>query len=49
MSLYPEDKKAAFTGLFAGAILVLVMILGLIKWTNTRFADHNQQAAEATK
>ncbi len=49
MSLYPEDKKAAFVGLFGGAILVLVMVLGLISWTNSRFAEHNPPAAEATK
>ena len=48
MSLYPEDKKAAFTGLIGGAILVLVMVLGLIQWTNTQFAGH-ETAAEATK
>lgn len=48
MALYPEDKKAAFTGLIGGAILVLVMVLGLVKWTNTQFAGHNE-AAEATK
>lgn len=49
MPLYPEDKKAAFTGLFGGAILVLVMVLGLVKWTNAQFANHEPAAAEATK
>lgn len=48
MSLYPEDKKAAFVGLFGGAILVLVMILGVLQWTNMKYASH-EQAAEATK
>lgn len=48
MSLHPEDKKAAFTGLIGGAILVLVMVLGLIQWTNAQFAGH-ETAAEATK
>lgn len=48
MSLYKEDRKAAFTGLIGGAILVLVMVFGLVKWTTTQFAGHNE-AAEAAK
>lgn len=48
MSLHAVDKKAAFIGLFGGALLVLVMVLGLIKWTNAQFAGH-ETAAEATK
>ncbi|MHB1223362.1 MAG: hypothetical protein ACYC2G_04850 [Gemmatimonadaceae bacterium] len=48
MSLYPEDKKSAFIGLIGGAIVVLVMVLGLIQWTNTQFAGH-ETTAEATK
>ncbi len=48
MSLYPEDKKAAFIGLFGGAILVLAMILGILNWTNMKYASH-EQAAETTR
>lgn len=49
MSLYAVDKSASLIGLFAGAILVLVMVLGLIKWTNNQFASHEAPAAESTR
>jgi|GEM_PF-5572942 len=49
MSLHAVDKSASLIGLFAGALLVLVMVLGLIKWTNSQFAGHEAPAAEATR
>ena len=47
MALHKEDKKAAFTGLIAGAILVLVMVVGIVKWTNGKFAGHAAEGGEA--
>ena len=47
MSLYPEDKPAAFTGLIAGALLVLAMVLTIIHFTNVKFAGHEGAAPPA--
>lgn len=49
MSLYPVDKSASLVGLFGGALLVLAMVLGFIKFTNAQFASHEAPAAEATR
>jgi uncharacterized protein (DUF983 family) len=46
----PSDRKAAFTGLIVGAILVFVILLATVKVTNASFAGHGEkEAAEATK
>ena len=45
MALFKEDKAAAFIGLIGGAILVLVMSLVIIDWTNGKFEGHAADAA----
>lgn len=45
MSLYPQDKPAAFMGLVGGFVLVLAMVLVIIAWTNSRFEGHGPAAA----
>ena len=42
------DKGAAFTGLIAGAILIFLVLFGITKWTNSRYAAEKGHA-EATK
>ena len=44
MSLYPEDKKAAFIGMIVTAVLLFAMSFTIVKLTNAKFARH---AAEA--
>lgn len=36
----PSDKGAAFTGLIVTSLALLVMVLGIVKWTNNKFAGH---------
>ena len=47
----PSDRKAAFTGLIAGAIVVFIILFATVKLTNAQFAgEHGEkQAHEATK
>ncbi|HEX5580024.1 MAG TPA: hypothetical protein VFX39_00510 [Gemmatimonadaceae bacterium] len=45
MSLHPEDKRAGFTGLIAGGLFVLAMVLGIVKFTNAQFAGHAAERA----
>ncbi len=50
----PSDRKAAYTGLIVGAVLVFLILYGVVKVTNARFAaEHGEHgaagAAEATK
>jgi hypothetical protein len=40
MSLHPGDKSAAFTGLVGGLILVVVMCVAIVMWTNSLFEGH---------
>ena len=40
MSLHPGDKSAAFTGLLGGLVLVVVMCVAIVMWTNAKFAGH---------
>ena len=40
MALHHSDKKAAFTGLIGGAILILVMCYAMVMWTNSLFEGH---------
>ena len=44
MSLYPEDKKAAFVGLIVTAVLLFAMSFTIVKLTNAKF---NREKAEA--
>lgn len=48
----PSDRKAAFSGLILGAVVVFIVLLGVVKVTNARFAGHaggEKSESEATK
>jgi hypothetical protein len=45
----PGDKAAAFTGLIGGAIVILVILYGMVQWTNSRFEGHGPPAAGQTQ
>lgn len=46
----PSDRKAAFTGLIAGAIAVFIILFATVKLTNAQFAGHGEpHPPEATK
>jgi hypothetical protein len=47
MSLYPEDKRAAFTGLIVTAVLLFAMAFTIVKLTNAKFARHKAEAKAA--
>ena len=47
MALLTEDKRAGFTGLIAGGLFVLAMVLGIVKFTNAQFEGHGTEGAEA--
>ncbi len=41
----PSDRKAAFTGLIAGAVLVFLILFAVVKLTNASFAgEHGEKA-----
>jgi hypothetical protein len=44
MSLYPEDKKAAFIGLIVTAVLLFAMSFTIVKLTNAKFAREKGEA-----
>jgi hypothetical protein len=41
------DAKAAFTGLIAGAIVLLVIMYGIVQLTNKKFEGHSAAAPAA--
>jgi hypothetical protein len=42
----PSDRKAAYTGLIVGAVLVFAILFGVVKLTNAQFAgEHGEQGA----
>lgn len=45
MALHKEDKRAGFTGLIAGGLFVLAMVLVIVKFTNAQFAGHAAESA----
>ena len=47
MSLYKEDKAAAFTGLIGGAIFIAAFCYAIVLWTNSKFEGHAPGAAPA--
>ena len=47
MSLHPGDKSAAFTGLLGGLVLVVVMCVAIVMWTNAKFAGHAAEGPAA--
>ena len=46
---HPEDRKAAFTGLIVGVIALLVIVVVIVKMTNSKFASHEKPVAEAAR
>lgn len=36
----PSDKSAAFAGLLVTSLALFAMIVGIVTWTNNKFADH---------
>jgi multisubunit Na+/H+ antiporter MnhB subunit len=46
---HPEDRGAAFTGLIVGAVALIIIVLGIVKLTNAKFASHEKPVAEANK
>ena len=44
MSLYPEDKKAAFIGLIVTALLLFTMSFTIVKLTNAKFSREKAEA-----
>ena len=46
---HPEDRGAAFTGLIVGAVALAIIIFGIVKLTNAKYASHEKPAAEASK
>lgn len=41
----PGDKKAGFTGLIVGAIVLFAITWGIVKLTNDRFDAHHAAGA----
>ena len=41
---HPGDKSAAFTGLILGAIAIFVLMFGIVRWTNAKYAGHGEGA-----
>ena len=48
MALYSEDKPAAYVGLIAGAIALLIIIYGMVQITNAKFEGHGSGSAVET-
>ena len=46
----PGDKSAGFSGLILGAIVLFVVLFGIVRMTNAKYAEHGEKgaAAEAT-
>jgi hypothetical protein len=44
MSLYPEDKKAAYLGMIVTAVLLFAMSFTIVKLTNAKFAHEKGEA-----
>ena len=45
---FGTDTRAAFTGFFIGALVLLAIVLTIVKLTNAKYS-HETPAAEATK
>ncbi len=43
----PSDRRAAFTGLIVGAVVVFVILFATVKVTSARFAAHEGAAEKA--
>jgi len=44
----PGDKGAAFMGLIVGAVALFLILFGMVKWTQSRFAEHGESPAATT-
>ena len=42
-----EDRRPAYVGLVATAVLLLALMFGMVKWTNGRFEGHSKAAGAA--
>jgi len=42
-----EDRAPAYVGLVASALILLALIFGMVKWTNSRFAGHSKAEGAA--
>ena len=47
----PGDKSAGFSGMILGAIALFVILFGIVRMTNAKYAGEHAEnsAAEATK
>ena len=45
----PGDKRAGFTGLIVGAVLLFAVLFAIVHFTNERYASHEGTKTEATK
>ena len=46
----PGDKSAGFSGLILGAIALFVIMFGIVRMTNAKYAGHGEKGAvEAPK
>jgi hypothetical protein len=41
----PGDKSAGFSGLILGAIALFVIMFGIVRMTNAKYAGHGEAAA----
>ena len=44
-----SDKGAAFLGLILGVLGLAVLIVGIVAWTNSRYAGHEGGAAPSAQ
>lgn len=43
---HKTDMRAAFMGLIFGAIALLLLLYGMVRYTNSRYASHQTPAAQ---
>ena len=41
----PGDKSAGFAGLILGSIVLFVVMFGIVRMTNAKYAGHGEKAA----
>jgi hypothetical protein len=41
----PGDKSAGFSGLILGGIVLFVVLFGIVRMTNAKYAGHGEAAA----
>ena len=44
----PGDKSAGFSGLILGAIVLFVVMFGIVRMTNAKYAGHGAEPAAGT-